>query len=256
MKATKLLLFSGLLTATSSATSVITSGHADYFSIGYEEESPGVFVFEPHVHVEEGVVDGVPIDLVANPDGLEFEPDEIIIQVSNTTFDYTTSIGGRPAGTAWDPLGVPATSSYWYLPSGPGGPGGAGALGTIYGGLGAEELEAADWSTITVTLESVVGPGDFSMWTEDIGGPTFLWASADGIDGSDVATVDPGDHTDNFLGFTAAGIYEITVNFSGTHTPDGPFSESATYTFQVPEPSVGLLGLGAVALLARRRRQA
>lgn len=250
MKATSILLASGALAGSLSAAT-LTSGHTDFFSIDYvDEDNPGTFEFEPHLHVEDGVVDGSPV-----VDG-EFAPDEITISVSQSTFDFITTTGGRPSGAEWDPIGVPSGSSYWFLPSGPSGPGGASALGTIYGGLGAEELNPADWSTpISVALVSVSGPGQFSMWDDSILGPVFYMASSDGIDGSDVATVNAGDHTDNNFAFSAPGSYDITIQFSGTHVIDGLQTATSTYQFQVvPEPSTALFGIISVGLLLRRRR--
>jgi len=249
MNAAHTLLWSGLLAGTSSAA-LFTSGHADVFAIGYvDEDSPGTFELEPHVHAEGAVIDGSPVA------DAEFEPGEITVVVPQSTFDFVSTNGGRPAGAAWDPIGVGAGAGYWFLPQSNSGPAGAATLGAPFAGVGTEELTPGDWSSpITIALDAVSGPGEFSMWLDGFS-PSFVFAAADGIDGSDAFSVAAGGHEHYNWGFTAPGVYDVTVTVSGTHALDGFKEASATYQFQVvPEPSTAMLGLVAGVALLRRRR--
>ena len=252
MKLLPLTLPTGLLILLPSAASaaLFTSGHADVIGIGYVEgATPGVFEFEPHIHAEGAIIDGI---LVAAG---EYEPDEITTVVPQSTFDFWTTNGGRPVGSAWDAIGVAAGESFWFLPQSNSGPAGAATLGAPFAGIGTEELTASDWATdITISLDSVAGPGHFSMYLDGFS-PFFAMSTVDGIDGSDVINVAAGGHEHYNWAFSARGTYDDSVSFAGTHNVDGPKTASATFQFHVvPEPSVALLGaLGSLALLRRRR---
>ena len=246
MKLLPVTLSSGLLILLPSAASaaLFTSGHADVFAIGYEGGE-----LEPHIHAEGATIDGM---LIADD---EYEPGDITTVVPQSTFDYWSNNGGRPAGTAWDPIGVAAGESFWFLPQSNGGPAGAATLGAPFAGIGTEELTPGDWTgNITITLDAVSGPGHFSMYL-DGGVPFFAMSSADGIDGSDVISVAAGGHEHYNWAFTAPGIYDVDVTVRGEHVTDGSKEASATYQFQViPEPSTALLGLLSAGFLLRRRR--
>lgn len=238
-----------LLPSVASAA-LFTSGHADVIAVGYvDEDTPGVFEFEPHIHAEGAIIDGVLV-----PDA-EFEPGEITTVVPQSTFDYWTTSGGRPAGNAWDPIGVAAGESFWFLPQSNSGPAGAATLGAPFAGIGTEELAASDWSTdITITLDSVSGPGDFAMYLDGIN-PFFAMSTADGIDGTDAINIAAGNHEHYNWAFTAPGVYDVGVTISGTHVTDEAKTASATFQFQVvPEPSTALFGILSAGLLFRRRR--
>ncbi len=189
-------------------------------------------------------------------DGGDFSPGDLAVVVPQSTFDYLLSIGGRPAGSGWDLIGVAAGEGYWSLPQGDSGPGGAFTLGAPFVGIGAEDLRPADWSgPIRLSLAAMSGPGHFSVVQ---GGfvPTFFMSTVDGIDGSDEYLIGIGGHDHVTWAFTAPGHYEVTLVASGEHVADG-FVQSlpTTLHFQViPEPSsIGLLMLGAVALTRVRR---
>lgn len=223
---------------------LFTSGHGGVFAIGYEGGS-----LEPHLHMEGGVVDGVPqLDV-------EFEPEEITVVVPLSTFDYVQGIGGRAADASWDLLGVGAGESYWFLPQSNSGLGGAAALGAPFAGVASGEMNPANWSSqLAIELMGMTGPGEFSLWQDGIT-PTFFMASSDGITGADTLNVDVGGHDHLNWGFTAPGDYTLDVTVSGTHLTDGFQTASATYSFSVaPEPSsLALLVLAGCALQRRQR---
>jgi surface-anchored protein len=204
------------------------------------------------------VVNGTP--LVGDT---EFEPGEVTTVVGKSGYDFIASAGGRPAGSAWDPIGIGAGNSFWFLPQAAAGPGGATALGLPLLGLGAEEvtLGAFDGNLMKITLVGAVMPtgGNFSMWTTDFGGnPTFAMSTYDGISAADMKLLDIGvsDHEHVNWGFTEAGLYELTFEFSAL---EGGIlvSETATYTFAaIPEPShyAAVLAAGTLAVFGIQRR--
>lgn len=238
MKRTSFATLIGLSLATASANAAtLTSGHVDFIGIGYDGTN-----FEPHSHAEAGaVVDGVP--LVADT---EYELGELTVQTS------TTSI--RPAGAVWELIGVASGESYYSLPD-------TEVPGQPFIGIGAEELVAAEWSPLTITLTGASGSGitaggKFSLWQGSLT-PTFFMITEDGIGVTDVFTMDLNEdaHAHFGWGFTKEGIYDLTFEIAGIHAVDGAKSATATYSFSViPEPSSALLGaFGALALLRRRR---
>lgn len=240
MKRTSLSALIGLsITSTYVTAATLTSGHVDFIGIGYDGGA-----FEPHSHVEGGIVDGT-----ARPDE-EFAPGELTVQTSTTSL--------RSAGAAWDLTGVASGQSYFILHE-------TDIAGKPYVGIGAEELDPADWtSDITITLTGASGSGFaaggvFSLAQTPGGVPTFFMSTLDGISGADVFSMDldVDDHAHFIWGFTKEGTYNLTFEIAGTHLTDGAksASASATYTFSViPEPASALLGaIGALALLRRRR---
>lgn len=223
----------------------LSFGHVDAIGIGYDGAA-----LEPHIHAEGATIDGIP-DLEG-----EFAPDELVIAVPQSTRDYITTNGGRAAGSQWDPIGVGAGQSYWFLPQ-------SSTLsvnlGTPFAGIAAEELVPADWnSVISVTLNSASLPlgGQFALGrTDTFGTPTFHMATLGGIDANDTIGITAGGHQHFNWYFTKPGTYDLTFDFAGTHAVDGPKTASATFTFHViPEPSAGWLCLLGGGMLLRRRR--
>lgn len=229
------------LTVAQAEITTFASGHGD---LGLGEGS----TLELHLHLHEAG---------------EIAPDEAVIRVPASTCGFVSGYGGRPAGSAWDGIGVAAGESYWFLPQSNSGTGGAAALGTPFLGIGGEEITPGvfDDNAFTLTLTGAVMPvgGNFSLWTDGLS-PTFYMATVDGISAVDafVLDLDSSDHAHANWGFTVAGTYELT--FTVTAAIDGvEQSDTATYTFQVvPEPSAyaGLAGAGALALVLLRRRLA
>lgn len=171
----------------------------------------------------------------------------------------------RPASTAFDPIGVPPSTDFWWLknPQNP---------ATLFGGFSAEEVvpvtqigsyfesdprvnATARW--IKISLVAKQGPGDFSVWTESGGSPTFWMTTSDGITSTDAAFILAGGHIDYNFGFTAAGSYEldfVATAFNAMLQPIG--SEVTTLQFSVvPEPA--LLSISALVGLwmGRIRRE-
>jgi surface-anchored protein len=244
MKKIALLGLSLLATVTWGHTqSVWTLGHGD-IGIGY------LGGFEPHWHLgEDGevvVVDGIPMS--NDPVGFEYGAADLILEFSASV--------PRPAGASFDFLGTGAGEPIWFLPDNSSD---SALAGVPFLGFGTEELDPAEWSgSIVLTLAGMTGTG------VDGGGYFSLFESVssvfiqtfDGISAADAINLTAGNHVHYNLAFTQPGIYNLQFEITGDHVADGLQSTTATYTFNViPEPtSLMLIGLGASALLLRRRR--
>ena len=217
--------------------SVYTAGHGD-IGLGEGDE------LELHLHLhEEAIVDGS-----ALVEDAEFEPDELTINVPNTT------ASGRPAGTAWDFIGNAAGEAFWKLPADHSE---AEAQGTPFLGIGAEEVDTGIFvdDEITLTLTGVDGPGQFSLYKVELGNPVVFMASSDGISALDSIIAAVGGHGHFNFAFSAAGVYDVTFEVSAIDAlSQAVVTDEATFSFQViPEPgTVCLLGIGGVALLRKR----
>jgi surface-anchored protein len=203
----------------------IGSDHVD-IGIAYEGGA-----FDLHIHQEE------PVDI-------EYAPDEAFFLIGAVS--QTTSPGGPFTaflGSAGNPV--------WVLPA-------TEVAGLPFLGFGTEELDPADWlGNLSLSLRSVTGTGNFSVWSSGaFGVPTVAMNSTDGFSEGDRLSLVPGSHGHYNLGFTAPGTYVVELEASGTHVVDGPVSSGPTaYTFQVvPEPSTYVLLLaGTGAFLVSRR---
>lgn len=210
------------------ARTPLSSGHVD-IGIAYEGGA-----WDLHVHKEFPLPEE------------EFAPEEATILVAGGA----RLPGGVPANSPSVAFFGPAGSPLWVLPK-------TQDPNLIFLGLGAEELDPADWpSGLSLGLHGVSGPGSFFLW--DVGSFGDLqprMSSRDGIGSDDVVPIVPGSHGHYFMGFSAPGEYAIQWVASGTHTVGGVItSDPATYYFQVvPEPdSRALLAVGICVLIARR----
>jgi surface-anchored protein len=223
-----------LLTAgvESQAQSILTNQHVD-IGVAYEEGA-----WNLHIHNETEDIEYSP------PSGLN----GAILQV-----------GPQAQGTvSSDPLfsflGSPG-SSIWILPN-------TQNPNLLFLGFGAEELEAGLFAgdSISLTLSSVSGPGEFSVFDYDfLGNPTVLMNSRDGITAGDSVSLAAGAHNDLNWAFSAPGTYTISFEAAGTLVEDSVFTSSGpvAYTFEVvPEPGAfSLAAASALALFLSRRRK-
>lgn len=229
-------LLTGALVATlapaiATAQIQLPDDHVD-FGVGYDDGA-----LELHWHDEEG--------------GNEYAPGEAFAHIP------LFSSMARPAGSQWDFTGATAGDTIYLAPA-------SSTAGVIFLGLGSEEIPDGTFAgnTITLTLDSVSGPGEFALWqTDGFGSPLVALSSASGIDSFDFTT---GGHDHYNWGFTAPGVYELTFTVGGILTGESaPITDTATFTFAVgttaiPEPSsfAALAGLGTLGLAAARRRRA
>lgn len=216
-----------------------SGGHAD-IGVAYEDGALNL-----HFHAE-----GADIGGLEDVSG-EYHPDEITILIP----DHALTV--RQDGPQWAFTGNAAGQALWVLPQ------------THshshtedhhdhevpFLGIGAEELPTGlfQGDQVTMTLLSVSGPGDFSLWTADAFGlPTAYMSSFDPASATALALA-AGLHGHYNWGFTAPGTYQVELLITGTLLDGQTASGSGVYTFQVvPEPaSLVLFALG----LSRLRRK-
>jgi len=234
-----------LLLSTPAHAVLWSAGHGD---LGLEGDG-GVLEFEVHVGEDDpATVGGLPVSDTG------YDPADIEIAVANRQQLVSTNMN------LLNGIGISSGDLFSFLPNSETL---SDSLGTPLLGFGLEELDSTEWGDITFTLTGVSGPGLFSVYQIDgLGDPTFFFSTAlGGITADDFVTLPAGIHDDFNFAFTEEGIYDVTIQASGTYLPamgdlDGGLrSTSGTFTFAVvPEPSTALLGLfGGLALLRRRR---
>ena len=110
--------------------------------------------------------------------------------------------------------------------------------GVLFLGIAGDEIEAGIFENDSVDLQlvSVKGPGDVSLYAVDsFGAPVVYMNSADGIDTDDVFPVKVGGHSHQNWGFTAPGVYKVTLQAFGILTEGGANaqSQSVEFTFEL-----------------------
>ncbi len=244
----KLLQIAPLLLALSSPafSALYSSGHGDV-GIAYEDEGSGPeFFFHYHL-ASTATVDGM---TVGNPpDGQEYEPSEITVNVAESTRVTMPNNTALNTGT-----GVAAGGDLWILPA-------SQNVAVPFLGIATEELDS-DFGDITFALGAVTSPsgtGNFSLWDiGSFGSPSFRFSTNDPsgtLNGDNTLIMGTGNHAHFNWGFSEAGTWNVEMTVSGTHVDDGFLSSTRNFTFAVvPEPtSALLLSLGSLVLLRRRR---
>ncbi len=220
---------------TSQSQTILATGHTDV-GIGYDTNLSGAAAWDLHIHKE------LPL-----PDE-EFEPDEALFLAGPAASNAV------PANPLFGFLGAPG-APVWILPQ-------TANSNLLFLGIGAEEIGAGIFAgnTVTLTLTSISGPGNFFLYTTDgFGTPTVQMNSSNGLSSVDSVILAAGGHEHYNWAFTAPGTYELRFTASGTLAPGSVFTQSAEalYTFVIPEPgaATGLLALATLGAAAWSRKK-
>lgn len=218
-----------------------TNGHGD-IGVVFED---GEFAFELILAEDPGDVVTVGGQMIAMP--VVFSADDVGIGLTNPI-----TVPNTFTQAEFDLLGASAGETLLLVPSP-----NTGVISPEIG-LATEELEGLGLGQVTFTLESVTGPGAFSVFgiDGDDGSIDFIFASADGV--GDTFTLPPGSESDLNFGFSEFGDYEVTLSAQTELLATGEIlTTEQTFIFSsniVPEPSsLLLLGLGSLFGLRRRR---
>ncbi|PZG01759.1 choice-of-anchor M domain-containing protein [Micromonospora deserti] len=171
--------------ATTTSLVVFSTGHVDLADVAYEGGE-----LEIGVHDEDNDV--------------EYATDEVKIVVKRQA---KVTVPNDPA---FGFLGTPGVSKVWILPE-------IQNTDLVWPGIAAEEVGAGVFANdqLTLNLQSVVGPGQLAIYTENaVGQPVVLADSGDGV--PDALTLTVGDHAHANWAFDNAGTYCVTFRATGT----------------------------------------
>ncbi|WP_018831694.1 choice-of-anchor M domain-containing protein [Salinispora tropica] len=209
-KPIRLLLTSGAVTAAmlvaappaQASPVTFSSGHIDLVDIAYEDGE-----LELGVHDEDNDV--------------EYATDEVRVIVKRQA-EVTV-----PNDPAFGFLGTPGVSTVWILPE-------IQNTDLVWPGVATEEVEAGVFTDdeLTLTMQSVHGPGELALYTENaVGQPNVIVDSGDGL--PDTIALTAGDHQHANWAFDRAGTYCITFHATGTLADTGQQVSSETVTLRV-----------------------
>lgn len=205
--------------------------------------------------------DGATSEAGTNLEGL-ISPSELFVRVPDLV-----NINRAPPGSNSNLTGYSGSGAFFFFPSS--GISGAPFLGWAHDTGGRPgEIDLSQWNTNNVLVELVAASmpigGEFSLWVSSTNFVSTFNPSLTNAGPSPNSFNLPSHNHFNW-GFTAEGIYDITLRVSGTHNTDGFRSSDATFRFlvgdttAVPEPtSFGLLivGVASTCFLRRRRKPA
>jgi len=189
-----------------------------------------------------------------------YQPGDVVTKVRDgvrTTFSSSPALLSLTGLTAGQP------GEIWILPQ---------VENPLYAWPGLSLGGIGGTGTGSFRLLSVSKPigGDFSVWTPGSldNSLNFLMTTADGINPvlsgpgpQDTITLAIGSHAHFNFGFTAAGIYDITMDVVGTRngtaysTPPGTFRFSVGDATAVPEPGSIVLVIATLGILIAVRRR-
>ena len=153
----------------------------------------------------------------------------------------SVTIGGTSLGNVW----VSAADGY-----------SANLLNLPFLGFSAEELGAGWTGSVTFTLNSLLytGAGDGNLFLFE--GEDVYWNSTLSGANRGSFTVGVGQHGHGEFAFSDEGLYELTLQVSGTYNGSPVTSSTTTLNINVvPEPSSGTLLLAGMAAFAAARRR-
>ena len=190
-----------------SATRVID----DYYTSGHGDLGPKMEAG----HLELGV----------DPDGFEFENDEVLI------YGNADALTPRPSGAEFDFIGVGAGENFYYWANN----GTVASLPEL--GISGEGISGGTFARVTVTDPRVNNTAAFfkfqmidvrssngghvSVFNLGLGDPVVWMASSDGLTASDAMWLQEGSHQHFDFGFSKSGVYEVDFVTSGFRDVNG-----------------------------------
>lgn len=153
----------------------------------------------------------------------------------------------RPASSAFDFIGTPSGTPYYRLPQSQNQS--LLFLGIAGYGVTPSQIDSYNASTesggrvsgtgrwVKLLLDSVRGPGQFSLWQDSLGGPNVFISTATtapGNAGIDAAWILANGHTHFNYGFTKPGLYE--VNFRPSAFENNNNASTLGPVLQAAEP--------------------
>ena len=115
--------------------------------------------------------------------------------------------------------------------------------GVLFLGIAGDEIPGGMFvdDAVSLNLLSVNGPGDVFLWSVDaFGAPMQYFDSADGVSEDDAFPVSVGGHSHQNWGFSAAGMYEVTLQASAVAVAGSETvtSDPTTFFFEIIEPEI------------------
>ena len=223
--------------------SLYTAGHAD-FAAGYDSTNGLHLFFElsSTARVDGSLIGG---------SGASADPSSISVVVPESVL--ATGHANLPSPYGGSPLYLLSSTS-------------AGATSRPFLGFGAEEIDAGlfdgDLVSLGLTGFSSTSGGEFVLYTNGSQSSPAM-STADGISAFDSIDLFAGGHDHYNLGFTEAGVYDLTFTVSGALVGGGLETANAVVRFvvgevqapAVPEPgSLAMAGAATVAMTVALRR--
>ncbi len=189
-----------------------------------------------------------------------FAPSQVVTRVPD---GVRTTFASVPSDISPTGLVAGQPGSIWILPQ---------IQNELYPwpGLSLEGIGGTGTGTFRLLSASMPAGGNFSLWSWGTFAPPNFWmTTADGINpvvgpGADTVNLNIGSHAHFNFGFTVAGIYDITMDVTGTRngvdftTTPGTFRFAVGDSSAVPEPTaIALLAMlaGVVTVIRKIRPQ-
>ncbi len=134
----------------------------------------------------------------------ELEPSDALLQGVSSTRQNV------PDNPSFGFLGE-AGSDVWVLPQDE-------TEGILFVGIAGDEIASGVFENdaVDLHLRDVRGPGNISLYSvNEFGEPSIYFNTSDGIDSQDVFPLSVGGHSHQNWGFTAPGVYKVTLQASG-----------------------------------------
>lgn len=162
----------------------------------------------------------------------EVEPNEALLQGARGT---RQTVPGNPDFSFLGEAG----NVVWVLPQDQ-------TEGVLFLGIAGDEIASGVFENDSVDLQlvGVRGPGDVCLYAVDaFGSPQVFFNSGDGFDETDSFPVSVGGHSHQNWGFTAPGVYKVSLQASGTLTgAANPIqSEVVEFTFELLSEAPSML---------------